>query len=219
MLRLWQNLSIIDLSIHRTFFAAVLSRNRNQTCFRHGSNVVFHMRRIECKLANRIVFAHLHSIRRMWNTTFDPYLNSVLRFSYVPTEMSISCSLLSPNHYSCSLCTCQNTWGSPWGRTTAPSSLSCKCITTIPTKHQVCPVKIRYDEPTALTHWLHAVTWSFPDPSLSRRSKEIVPTARCDIELCHRLFRHTELIPSKCLSSFLCGSLFIVDIYKLLVAI
>ena len=39
-----------------------------------GSNVVFHMRRIECKLAKRIVFAHLHSIRRMWNTTFEPEL-------------------------------------------------------------------------------------------------------------------------------------------------
>ena len=42
---------------------------------RHGSNVVFHMRRIECKLAKRIVFAHLHWIRRIWNTTFDPCLN------------------------------------------------------------------------------------------------------------------------------------------------
>ena len=44
-------------------------------CLRHGSNIVFHMRRIECKLAKRIVFAHLHSTRRMWNTTFDPCLS------------------------------------------------------------------------------------------------------------------------------------------------
>ena len=28
--------------------------------FRHGSNVVFHMRRIECKLAKRIVFDSTH---------------------------------------------------------------------------------------------------------------------------------------------------------------
>ena len=48
-----------------------------EKCFilRLGSNVVSHMRRIECKLAKSIVFSHLHSIRRMWNTTCDPCLN------------------------------------------------------------------------------------------------------------------------------------------------
>ena len=39
---------------------------------RPGPNVAFHMSRIECKLAKRIVFAHLHSIRLMWSATFDP---------------------------------------------------------------------------------------------------------------------------------------------------
>ena len=48
---------------------------------RHGSNVLFHMRRIECNWAKTMRFANLHSIRRMWNT-FDPCLSS-MHFSHL----------------------------------------------------------------------------------------------------------------------------------------
>ena len=48
------------------------------------------MSRNECKLAKGIVFAHLHSIRLLWSTAFDPGLNKKISFD-IPVTRGADC--------------------------------------------------------------------------------------------------------------------------------